>query len=254
MQQIATFRFYEELNDFLPEHQKKKWIDFNFKGKVTVKQAIELFGIPHTEVDMILINSKAVGFEEYLKSNDKVSVYPVFEKFDISKTTRLREIPLRNPKFILDVHLGKLSKYIRMFGFDALFDNKYSDKEIINIAEKEKRCVLTRNKSLLMRKNLNRGYWVRSIYPKNQIREVIKTFDLFNSVKPFHRCMLCNGLITKVSKDEIKNFLNSMPNLDYNEFFRCSGCDKIYWKGSHYFRMKKSVDELLTTDIKSSTF
>lgn len=245
----AKFRFYEELNDFLPNRRKYVRFDFGFEGKPAVKDIIESFGIPHTEVDLILVKGISVSFDHNLKDGDYVSVYPVFENLDISNLTHLREKPLRDPKFICDVQLGRLAKYLRMLGFDTLYDNKYSVKEVIKISNEEKRTILTRNTLLLKNSLVVRGYWIRSQDPHTQIIQVIHFSDLLSLIKPFYRCSECNGLLVPVTKEEIENKLLQNTKKYFNEFHKCSSCGKIYWKGSHF---KKILDlsENLKKDVE----
>lgn len=241
MAKIAYFRFYEELNDFLPAGSRKKSNPYLFSGSPSVKDAIEAIGIPHTEVDLILVNGDPVGFNYQLSENDRISVYPVFESLDISGINKLRKEPLRDPRFILDVHLGKLAKYLRMTGFDTLYEKNYVDSEIVEISCKERRIILTRDVGILKHKTISHGYWIRSQDPQKQLREVIKRFDLFKRIRPFHRCMNCNGLITEIRKDSVIAQLQPNTRNYYDEFYRCRSCKKIYWKGSHYERMQKFI-------------
>src|SRR5262249_52305094 len=132
--QVASFRLYAELNDFLPPAQRQIPFVYCFNGMPTIKEAIEAVGVPHTEVDLILVNGVSVAFDYRLRDGDSVAVYPVFESFDIAPLLRLRPQPLRETKFILDVHLGKLAKYLRLLGFDTLYRNDYQDPDIIAIA------------------------------------------------------------------------------------------------------------------------
>ena len=169
----AYFRFYEELNDFLTEEKRKTWIEYSFVHKVCVKDGIDFFGIPHTKIDLILRNSNPAQFSDYLKNNDRVSVYPVFESFDISNITHLRPKPLRESRFILDTDLDKLAQYLRMSGFNTLYRNDYTDEEIIDSAYKEKRIILTRRIELLKHKKVTRGLLIRSADPQKQMDEVI---------------------------------------------------------------------------------
>lgn len=242
----VIFRFYEELNDFLPENRKKVSFSFIFRGKPAVKDAVEAIGVPHVEVDLILVNGKSVGFDYTLQDNDYVSVYPVFETLDLSNVSHLRGKPLREIRFVLDVHLGKLARYLRVFGIDTLYRNDYEDMEIISISIAEHRVILTRDLGLLKVKTVTHGYYVRSQFPKVQLTEVLKHFDLYHSLNPFSRCGKCNEKLMMVPKDEIVNQLEPLTRQYFDEFYRCLGCGTIYWEGSHYERMKEFVDRIKT--------
>lgn len=241
----AFFRFYEELNDFLPPENRKKSFVYLFFGSPAIKDVIEALGIPHVEVDMILVNGQSVSFGYRLKSGDMVSVYPVFESLDINTQANLREKPLRDSKFIADVHLGKMAKKLRMLGFDTIYQNDWDDPQIVDIAQKEHRIILTRDRELLKNSRVTHGYWVRSKKSDKQVSEIVSRFDLYSQIKPFFRCMTCNGLIQKVSKEEVESQLEPMTRQFYHEFFRCSNCQKIYWKGSHFERMEQKINKLL---------
>ncbi|MDP4225126.1 MAG: Mut7-C RNAse domain-containing protein [Bacteroidota bacterium] len=240
----ATFRFYEELNDFFPAPYRKTAFTYWFDGSPTVKHAIELIGVPHVEVDLILVNGKSVDFSYKLKNNDYVSVYPVFEKLDISGATHLRERPLRNSRFILDVHLGKLVKYLRTLGFDSVYRKDYDDHEIIRIALAEHRIILTRDIGLLKVKTVTHGYWVRSQEPKEQVKDVLSYFDLYRFIDPFSRCVKCNGTLEAVEKDSIMDQLEPLTIKYYNDFYRCRDCGGIFWEGSHFRKMNEFVREV----------
>jgi len=240
----VNIRFYEELNDFLPIDYHKKWLIYEFTWKDTVRNALESFGVPHTEVDLVLVNSKPVAFDEELKDGDLISVYPVFESIDISETTRLRQEALRNAEFILDVHLGKLTGYLRMLGFDCLYRNNLEDNEIIRLASEQQRIILTRDKGILRNKKVTHGYYLRSDDPREQVKEIIRRFDLKYQIKPFSRCMNCNGLQERVSKEEVSSMLQENTRKYYHEFYRCISCGNVYWKGGHYQKMTRWVQEL----------
>lgn len=244
----AWFRFYEELNDFLPDARKKQSFSCTISGNPSVKDIIESLGVPHVEVDMILVNGTPVDFTCKLKDGDQVSVYPVFESFDLSEVTHLREKPLRELKFILDVHLGKLVKYLRLCGFDTYYDNNYNDEEIISISVSGKRIILTHDRGLLKNSRVTRGYWVRSLDPEKQIIEITGRFDLKNNLNPFTRCLACNELLTDIEKDEVIHRLLPKTNKYYHVFKKCPGCDRIYWEGSHYEKMKKFIQKLMNSE------
>lgn len=182
----AQFRFYEELNDFLPQEKRKQTIYHVFDGRPSVKDPIEVLGVPHTEIDLILANGHSVGFDYHLQNNDRVAVYPVFESFDISPLVKLRGKPLRCSTFVVGAHLRKLAKSLQLLGFDAKYWNDYSDPQIVNIAINERRIVLTRDRRLLYAKAVTHGYGVRSHDPKRQLQEVLERFDLYSQIGRFN--------------------------------------------------------------------
>ncbi|MDD5035006.1 MAG: Mut7-C RNAse domain-containing protein [Methylococcaceae bacterium] len=235
----AEFRFYEELNDFLPPPLRKRTLEYRFNGHPGIKDPIEVFGIPHTEVELIIVNLQSVGFDYPLQAGDRVAVYPMFESFDVTPLVRLREAPLRRTAFVLDVNLGKLARRLRLLGFDALYSNRYHDSEIADIAAGEKRIVLTRDRRLLYAKRITHGYWVRSVEPQRQTEEIIRHFDLRRQINPFARCLMCNGLMKPIAKADILDRLEPKTRRYYQEFFTCQNCGKIYWEGSHLETMRK---------------
>ncbi len=240
----AVFRFYAELNDFLPKERRQKEIEYFFWGTPAIKDAIEALGVPHPEVDLILVDGDSVSFEFRLRGGERVSVYPVFELLDISKVTHLRPKPLRELCFVVDCNLGKLARKLRMLGFDVVFSNNANDFEIIQVAKAEHRVILTRDVELLKNKQVTHGYWVRSTKPDEQVKEVVEKFDLKRWLFPFTRCMVCNGKLQKVEKETVITFLPPKVQEHFNEFYRCSKCRKIYWPGSHYQRMLKFIASL----------
>ncbi len=246
---MIYLRFYEELNDFLPRIIQKKEYAVKDLGKRTVKDLIEAQGVPHSEVDLILVNGESVNFNYIVKNNDHISVYPMFESLDISTVTKLREKPLRDPRFILDVHLGKLARYLRLLGFDTVYSNLYNDEEIAVQSYIEKRILLTRDKGILKRSEVIKGYWLRSEKPREQVHEILRRFDLFEHIQPFTYCLSCNSRIFPVPKEKIEHLLHPDTKTHFNEFFQCRGCRKVYWKGSHYDKMLAWVNALKPTDV-----
>lgn len=239
----AEFRFYEELNDFLPISQRKQTLPYRFNGAPAIKDPIEALGVPHTEVELIIVNGESAGFDYKLQNKDRVAVYPVFEGLDISPLIKLRDKPLRKTAFVADANLGKLARLLRLFGCDTLFANNLADKAIVEIAESEKRIILTRDRRLLYAKNITHGYWVRSVVPMEQLAEVIRRFDLANVLKPFYRCTRCNGLIESVEKEGVLTKLQPKTRLYYDTFYRCRDCGQIYWQGSHIDKIKTRFND-----------
>ena len=230
-------RFYEELNDFLPEEKRKKRFAHQFIDRTTVKDLIESLGVPHTEIDLILVNSNSVNFKYLINDGDDISVYPVFESFNITELQHLRPRPLRKPKFVADVHLGRLTKYLRMMGLDVLYKNDFKDDEIVETSLNEKRAILTKDRGILKRNEVAHGYWVRSIKVEEQVKEILNRFDLQKEIKEFSRCIDCNERLKSIEKDAIIDQLPPKVAHSQNEFFRCPSCNKVYWKGTHYQRM-----------------
>ncbi len=242
---LANFRFYEELNEFFsPEHYKQT-IEYQFKGQPSIKDAIEVLGVPHSEVDLIVANKKSVGFDYKLKNDDRVAVYPVFEGLDISPLQRLRPKPLRKTAFIADVNLGKLARRLRMTGFDTVYGNRLADHEIVDIALREKRIILTRDRRLLFRRAITHGYWVRSDDPDTQLKEVMQRLDLYRQIRPLRLCMECNGKIKPVDRKQVWSSLEPLTRRYYREFYRCSRCHKIYWEGSHVAHMNDTIRQMI---------
>lgn len=235
----AEFRFYEELNDFLKPEQRKRTRVYRFDGHPGIKDPIEAMGVPHVEVDLIVVNGESVGFGYRLQDGDRVAVYPVFEGLDISPIVKLRDKPLRKTAFVVDVNLGRLARNLRLLGFDTLFSNAYDDDEIVAISEEQGRIVLTRDRRLLHAKAVTHGYWVRSVWPSRQVEEVVRRFDLGGLVRPFSRCADCNGLIEPVGKEQVADQLEPKTKQYYDTFYRCSACGKIYWEGSHVEKLRE---------------
>ena len=244
MQQQINIRFYEELNDFLSQQQRK--IDFNhtLKKSRSIKDLIESIGVPHAEVDLIIVNGESVDFDYPVQDGDRISVYPVFESLDISPLKHCQPAPLRTTCFVLDVHLGRLAAYLRMLGFDTLYRNDYDDPTLADISADEHRILLTCDRRLLMRKQVTHGYFVRSRQPQKQILEILARFDLYNNQKPFTRCMHCNGKTHAVNKQDIETRLLPKTIKYYDEFYQCEDCGKIYWQGSHYLKMQEMIDNI----------
>lgn len=241
----ATFRFYAELNDFLPQEKRQREIDYEFFGSPTVKDAIEALGVPHVEVDLVVVNGEPVDFSYHLRDGDRVAVYPVFESLDISGVSRLRPRPLRRPRFVADVHLGKLARILRLLGIDVAQPPDPADEELVRISQEDERILLTRDRHLLKHGKLTHGYYVRADSPLEQAVEVLRRFDLFGEVKPFTRCPVCNGLLEPVSREEVLEKIPPRTAAWLDTYWRCRSCGKLYWPGTHYRRLRETVDRVL---------
>lgn len=237
----AEFRFYEELNDFLPAGKRKRSFDYSFTGTPAVKDAIEAIGVPHTEIDLILVDGRSVDFDHRLAGGERVAVYPVFERIDIEPAVRLRPRPLRVTRFVLDVHLGTLARYLRLLGFDTAWRNDLDDAAIIDIAARERRVILTRDRGILKHGRVTHGYWLRATAPLAQLDEVVRALDLAGQVAPYTRCLECNGTIVDIGRDEAAPAVPARVLAEHEAFRRCENCARVYWAGSHRPRLDAIV-------------
>jgi len=241
----AHLRFYAELNDFLPAALRQHEFERPFDGRPAVKDLIESAGVPHTEVDVILVNGVSVGFEHPIESGDRIAVYPVFEAIDVSPVQRLRPAPLRETRFVLDGHLGKLARALRLLGFDSDYERNMSDAALIERAVAGRRIILTRDRELLKTKRVTHGYWLRSTDPAQQIVEVLDRFDLRGSARPFTRCTVCNGPLVKAAFEDVAAWVPSRVREHCRDYTRCAACGKVYWKGTHVDRLEAFVERVL---------
>lgn len=206
---------------------------------------MEALGVPHPEIDLIVVNGESVGFDYKLEDGDQVEVYPPAAGPAIgAPRVVLRDTPSR-PDFVADVNLGKLARRLRMCGFDTAYRNDFRDIDVVTIAVAEQRVVLTRDRRLLHHKVLVHGYWVRATQPDVQLQEVLGRFNLLDAVRPFHRCIECNGAIHAADKEAVAERLWPMTRAHYDRFYRCVDCGKVYWRGPHYRQMRSRIGALL---------
>lgn len=235
----AYFIIHPDLRIFLPRSSKEDRVRVIFNPGQTTKHLIESIGIPHTEIGQLLHAGKAVSLHYQVQDEDVIEVLPpAISRRDESED----EI-----QFVIDNHLGQLSTHMRMLGFDCLYRNDYDDEQLSQIASQDNRILLTRDRHLLMRKQIQRGYWVRSKDPLEQTREVLLRYDLLKLMQPFTRCMECNGMLNSVPKEQILDRLLPLTKKYFTEFSQCTSCGQVYWKGSHHDKMVQMVEELKTS-------
>jgi uncharacterized protein with PIN domain len=237
-------RVYAELNDFLGPELRGREVRRPFRPHQTVKDVIEATGIPHTEVDLILVNGEPVDFSHRPTAGDRLAVYPVFETLDIGPINRLRPAPLRDVRFVVDVHLGRLARLLRLLGFDARWSNDLDDAMLASIGHAEHRVVLTRDRGLLKRRNVTHGLFVRSDRPVEQVVEVVQRLDLADQLAPFSRCLRCGGELATVAKAEVLDRLEPLTRQHVDEFHRCRTCGHVYWRGSHHDQLVRLVERI----------
>jgi len=238
-------RFYEELNDFLPRSRQKIDSQVLSKERQSVKDMIEALGVPHTEVDLILVNGQSVDFAYILQDRDRISVYPVFESLDISHVTHLREIPLRRTRFIADINIGDIVRYLRALGMDVYFDPGLSPRELITRSKRERRTILTKSRNLLKYRQVSHGIFIRHGRTIEQIKRIIDLLSLRAHIHPFSRCIACNTPLVQVAKQQVEDRIPPKVRIWCEEYACCEHCSKVYWKGSHFTRIKEVLDEIL---------
>jgi len=226
-------RVYAELGDLVSSGRRGREFAHSFPAGGAVKDLIEGLGVPHTEVDLVLVDGRSVDLLHPVTDGARVSVYPVFEALDVSTVTRVRASPLRDPRFVADVHLGRLARYLRLAGFDTRYDNGWEDGELVETALRERRTVLTRDRGLLMRRAVTHGYLVRRTDPRGQLREVMDRFDLWAVTRPLTRCSMCNGDVVSVPWEAVADRVPPRTARHFHEFWMCRDCERVYWKGSH---------------------
>lgn len=242
---FVSVRAYAELNDFLGSESRGLTVRRPFRSHQTVKDVLEAMGIPHTEVDLILVNGNPAGFEHRPATGDRIAAYPMFEALDIGETARLRPVPLRDPRFVIDVNLGRLARLLRLLGFDVWWSSDADDRTLADISLTQQRILLTRDRGLLKRRAITHGLFVHSEQSEEQTLAVIRRLDLQRRLAPFTRCVRCNGPLAAVPKEEVMDRLEPLTRRYYDEFSRCTDCGRIYWRGSHFARLSGFVDELL---------
>jgi len=241
----ATFRFYEELNDFLPAGRRQQAFTCHCAQAATVKHMIEALGVPHTEVERVLVNGESADFARPVHEGDRVAVYPHVVRRDSGPRPQLHTPPGWEPRFIADAHLGGLAHLLRMCGFDTLYDNHFEDGQIAALAAEQRRIVLSRDRELLKRRIVTHGCYVHALKPALQLRELFERLDLAHSARPFSLCLQCNRQLREVSAEQARAHLPPRIAALYARFFVCDACRRLYWEGSHWRHMRALLAPLL---------
>jgi uncharacterized protein with PIN domain len=210
--------------------------------KTSVKDVIEACGVPHPEVDLILVNKQSVDFDYSISDGVVIEVFPVKTGSPEFKEKHLQVTSIS--RFVLDGHLGKLARDLRLLGFDTAYHPQAEDRKLLLVMERENRALLTRDRRLLMHRVVKTGYFPRSQKADEQTVEVIHRFDLLGSIAPFTRCLRCNALLRKVSKAEVVETLEPLTQVYYEQFRRCTGCLRVYWAGSHFSKLQKRLEQI----------
>lgn len=235
----AHFTFLPDLNLFLTAERRSGSFEMIFESGQSVKHLVEAAGVPHTEVGQITVHHQPVDFHYQVKNEDALQVFPA---------TATSSPPPSPVRFVLDSHLGRLSAYLRMLGFDVVYRNNFDDEELALISAMEDRILLTRDRRLLMRRAVRYGYCLRSLNSRQQALEVLHRYGLSGQIAPFQRCLRCNTPLVSISKEQVFERLQPLTRLYYEDFHICPSCGQIYWKGSHYERMQDMVEQMQQVD------
>jgi len=238
----VRLNLHGDLDFFVRSGARGRRIERNLGEKTSVKDVIEACGVPHPEIDLILVNGQPVDFDYAIASDADIELYPVGTRFTIFKNKRLQISTDR--AFVVDGHLGTLTRNLRLLGFDVAYDPNAEDRQLLCTMKRENRALLTRDRRLLMHAVVRTGYCPRSQNADEQTVEVIRRFDLLGSLAPFTRCVRCNAPLRTVSKTDIIERLEPLTKIYYEQFRRCAGCGQIYWPGSHFSKLQKRIEQI----------
>ena len=238
----VRLRFHDDLMFFLRSKANNKVIERILGEKTSVKDVIESCGVPHPEVDLILVTGEPVNFSHPIAKDADIDLYPVQSQCLLFKEKRLQVRSIR--RFVADCHLGTLARNLRLLGFDVVYDRQAQDRQLLSVMEHENRALLTRDRRLLMHTIVRHGYCPRSQNADDQTIEVIRRFDLVDSITPFRRCLRCNASLQKIGKADVIEKLEPLTKIYYEQFRRCTGCGQIYWAGSHFSKLERRVEKI----------
>lgn len=247
----VTLRFYAELNDFLPRAHRQRDFVIHFDAPAPARHLIETCGVPHTEVELLLRNGESIDLETPVDDGERIAVYPLFEAFDVRPLLRLRSAPLRRPRFIADAHLGGLARRLRLLGFDTLWYNDLGDAALAERSANEHRILLSRDRRLLMRQRVTHACYLREKHTAKQLEYVIRRLQLCSEIAPFSRCSICNGALERASTSEVQAVIPEGVRRRFSAYWRCTGCGRVYWRGTHWERIR-SIIAALCPDSPSS--
>lgn len=230
----VSFRFLGQLNDFLAPGRRWRTFAHSLRGPASVKDAIEGLGVPHPEVDILLVNGEAARFPRVLRDGDAVTVYPFTPSLRASGVVRAGGDPPRPIRFVADIHLVKLAAWLRLAGFDTAVE---ADDERLAMMAGEDRVALTRDVGVLKRAAVRYGRWVHATDPERQFGEVIARYDLAAGMAPFTRCLRCNAALQPADAAAVADRLPPRVRATFREFSRCPACGRIYWRGTHYAKL-----------------
>lgn len=195
---------------------------------------VQSVGVPLTEVGALLLDGVPVA--PALRS-------PASGQLDVMPPERPQGTPTSPPRFVLDVHLGALARRMRLLGLDVSYRNDAQDDALVAVSLVEQRVLLTRDRGVLQRRALRWGAYVRGQRCDDQLRDVLERYA--PPLRPWTRCVACNGLLQVVGVDEVAELLQPGTLRTYRHYVRCIGCGRPYWQGAHAPRLQALVSAAL---------
>lgn len=245
---IATVRFYAELEELLAPRHRGRPVACETSATRSVKHCIESLGVPHTEVGLLLVDGAPQGFDYRPVEGDRIGVFPTFRRIDgvdeLAPGAPLAAPGGDAPTFIADAQLGRLARWLRFAGYDTRWRNAWRDADLVALAADEGRIVLSRDRDLLMHRDVEAGCYVRDDDPLRQLADVASRLrlDLAVSMQRPARCTVCNGTLAAATAAEVAPCLPTRAALEFDAWWRCTGCARIYWRGSHWRRLRAALD------------
>lgn len=148
-------------------------------------------------------------------------------------------------KFVVDCMLGKLAKWLKILGFDALFFPVVEDEKLLDLALAERRMLLTRDTRLLEKARFIQTLFIESEHWRDQVRQVLEAFNLRAMADPFSRCIDCNIRLKDLPKEKAKNLVTPFVYAQAEIFALCPECGRVFWKGTHHKDMERKIADIL---------
>ncbi|WP_035791860.1 Mut7-C RNAse domain-containing protein [Kitasatospora mediocidica] len=226
--------FAPELRLFVASPRREGRTTVRTDGASTLGHVVESLGVPLTEVGALLVGGRPVPDAHVPADGDEVAVHGV---------TRPQQLA-GPPRFLLDIHLGTLTRRLRLLGIDAAYENPdVGDAALAARSAAEQRVMLTRDRGLLRRRELWAGGYVYSHRPAEQLRDVLSRFA--PPIVPWSRCTSCNGLLHHATKASLHGRLRDGTEHSYDVFAECADCGQVYWRGAHHASLNAVVEAAL---------
>jgi len=155
-------------------------------------------------------------------------------------------------RFLVDCMLGKLAKWLKILGFDTLYFSRADDDDLLELARRQRRFLLTRDHSLLEKLNRGRGLFIESEDWREQVRQVLENLNLWLKVDPFSRCIHCNVRLKRLSRANARNLVSSFVYEKARRFAICPHCGRVFWQGTHFEAMESELTSIFKKLEKNS--